>query len=99
MHACMYVCMYVYVNQLAKPTFRSHSIRSWNRVKDRWTQSHLCVCECSNIFSETTEPNEANFMWNLHGIGEESLFKWSRSFVGLHCQPPGERCLLAGILP
>ena len=35
-----------------------------------------------------------NFMWNLHGIGEESLFKWSRreskSFVVLHyCQPPG----------
>ena len=33
-------------------------------------------------------------MWNLHGIGEESLFKWSRrgsrSFVVLHyCQPPG----------
>ena len=28
-------------------------------------------------------------MWNLHGIGEESLFKWSRSFVVLHyCQPP-----------
>ena len=28
-------------------------------------------------------------MWNLHGIGEESLFKWSMSFVVLHyCQPP-----------
>ena len=26
---------------------------------------------------------------NFHGIGEESLFKWSRSFVVLHyCQPP-----------
>ena len=35
-----------------------------------------------------------NFMWILHGTGEESLFKWSRrgstSFVVLHyCQPPG----------
>ena len=31
-----------------------------------------------------------NFMWDRHGIGEESLFKWSRSFVVLHyCQPPG----------
>ena len=31
-----------------------------------------------------------NFTWNLHGIGEESLFKWYRSFVVLHyCQPPG----------
>ena len=29
-----------------------------------------------------------NFTWNLHGIGEEKLFKWSRSFVVLHyCQP------------
>ena len=33
-------------------------------------------------------------MWTLHGIGEASLFKWSRrgsrSFVVLHyCQPPG----------
>ena len=49
----------------------------------------LCVCVFSNIFSETTGPIEANFMWNLHGIGEKSLLKWSRSFVVLHyCQPP-----------
>ena len=47
-----------------------------------------------------------NFMGNLHGIGEESLFKWSRrgsrSFVVLrYCQPPGEGgggALLADIL-
>ena len=61
---------------------------------------YVCVCVFSNIFSETTGPTEA--MWNLHGIGELSLFKWSRSFVVLHyCQPPGGggRGLLAGILP
>ena len=35
-----------------------------------------------------------NFMWNRHGIGEESLFKWSRSFVVLHyCRPPGAGAL------
>ena len=31
----------------------------------------------------TIWPVEANFMWNLRKIGEESLFGWSRSFVVL----------------
>ena len=54
---------------------------------------------CSNIFSETTGPIEANFHVEP-GTGEECLFKWSRSFVVLHyCQPPGGRSLSAGSLP
>ena len=70
----------------------------------------VCVCVCVQISSlKPLGQLKPNFMWNLHGIhgiAEESLFKWSRSFVVLHyCQPPGvgggcgERGLLAGILP
>ena len=32
------------IDQLAKPTFRSRYAHTpWNRVNDRWTQSHLLV--------------------------------------------------------
>ena len=53
--------------------------------------SICAVCVRSNIFSEINGQLKLNFMWNLHGIEEESLFKWSRSCVVLHyCQPLGE---------
>ena len=42
----------------------------------------VCVCVCSNIFSETTGQLKPNCMWNLHGIGEEGLFKCSRRGPG-----------------
>ena len=33
-----------------------------------------------NLFSSiTTRPIEAKFIWSLLGMGNESLFKWSRS--------------------
>ena len=57
----------------------------------------MCVCVCVCVQISSLKPLgqlKPNFMWNRHGIGEESLFKWSRresrSFVVLHhCQPPG----------
>ena len=55
--------------------------------------SQDCILS-KNLFSEISSLKplgqlKPNFMWNRHGIGEESLFKWSRSFVVLHyCQPP-----------
>ena len=52
----------------------------------------VCVCVCFQISSlKPLGQLKPNLMLNLHGIGEESLFKWSRSFVVLHlyCQPPG----------
>ena len=53
----------------------------------------MCVSVFSNIFSEITGPTEAKFHVGkkvYSPIGEESLFKWSRSFVVFHyCQPPG----------
>ena len=55
----------------------------------------VCVCVCFQISSlKPLGQLKPNFMWNIHGIGEESLFRWSRrgsmSFVVLHyCQPPG----------
>ena len=51
----------------------------------------LCVCVCIQISSvKPLGQLKPNSMWNLHGIGEESLFKWSRSFGVLHyCQPLG----------
>ena len=54
----------------------------------------VCVFVCVQISSlKPLGQLKPNIMWNLHGIGEESLFKWSRrgssSFVVLHyCQPP-----------
>ena len=37
------------------------------------------VCLCFQISSlKPLGQLKPNFMWNLHGIGEESLFKWSR---------------------
>ena len=59
----------------------------------------MCVCVCVCVQISSPKPLgqlKPNFMWNLHGIGEESLFKWSRrgsrSFVVLHyCQSPGAR--------
>ena len=49
-----------------------------------------CVCVSVQISSlKPLGQLKPNFVWNLHGIGEESLLKWSRSFVVLHyCQPP-----------
>ena len=49
------------------------------------------MCVCFQIFSlKPLGQRKPNLMWNLHGIGEESLFKWSRSFVVLHyCQSLG----------
>ena len=57
----------------------------------------VCVCVCVCIQISSLKPQgqlKPHFMWNLHGIGEENLFKWSRrgsrSFFVLHyCQPPG----------
>ena len=57
----------------------------------------VCVCVCVYVQIPSLKPLgqlKPNFMWNLHGIGKESLFKWSRRgsrpFVFLHCcQPPG----------
>ena len=53
--------------------------------------ARMCVYVCFPISSlKLLGQLKPNFMWNLHGIGEASLFKWSRSFVVLHyCQPPG----------
>ena len=50
-----------------------------------------CVCVCVKISSlKPLGQLKPNIMWNPHGIGEESLFRWSRSFVVPHyCQPPG----------
>ena len=52
---------------------------------------NVCVCVCVQISSlKPLGQLKPNFMWNLHGIGKESLFKWSRKLVVLHyCQPPG----------
>ena len=58
---------------------------------------NVCVCVCVSVSVcfqiSSLKPLgqlKPNLMWNLHGIGEESLFKWSRSFVVLHyCQPRG----------
>ena len=52
---------------------------------------YVCVYVCVQISSlKPLGQLKPNFMWNLHGIGEESLFKWLRPFVALHfCQPPG----------
>ena len=57
-------------------------------------EPRVCMCVCVYVQISSLKPLgqlKPNFTWNLHGIGEESLFKWSRSFVVLHyCQPPGE---------
>ena len=65
--------------------------------------SVVCVCESVRVQISSLKPLgqlKPNFMWNRHGIGEESLFKWSRSFVVLHyCQPPGGGGGGGGFLP
>ena len=71
-------------------------------VSDGCMSVCVCVCVCVRVQISSLKPLgqlKPNFMWNLHRTGEESLFKWSRSFVVLHyCQPPGGGGLLAGIL-
>ena len=48
----------------------------------------MCVCQISSL--KPLGQLKPNSLWKLHGIWEESLFKWSRSFVVLHkCQPSG----------
>ena len=43
----------------------------------------MCVCVCVQIPSlKPLGQLKPNFMWNLHGIGEESLFGWSRRGLG-----------------
>ena len=67
----------------------------------------VCVCVCSNIFSETTGPIEAKFHveppWDRGRKFIQMVQAGSRSFVVLHyCQPPGrggEGGLLTEILP
>ena len=51
----------------------------------------VCVCACVCVQISSLKPQgQIKPNLNLHGIGEESLFKWSRSFVVLHyCQSPG----------
>lgn len=55
----------------------------------------LCLCTCVfKFFSETLPLGQLKpkFMRNHHGIGEESLINWFRTFVVLHrCQPLGCR--------
>ena len=60
-----------------------------------WLEPRFCMCVCVQMSSlKPLGQLKPNFMWNFHGIGEQSLFKWfrwgSRSSVVLHyCQPPG----------
>ena len=69
----------------------------WNNSQLMYSgvQECVCVCVCVCVCFQISPMKplgqlRPNFMWNLHGIGEESLFKWSRSFVVLHyCQPLG----------
>ena len=45
--------------------------------RDLSLEPKLCVCvQISSL--KPLGQLKPNFMWNLHGIGEESLFKWSR---------------------
>ena len=56
---------------------------------------YVCMYVCVCIFTALKPLGQLkpNVMWNLHGIWEESLFKWSRSFVVFHyCHRGGGGC-------
>ena len=70
----VYVCMYVY---LPACLYVVYSMCMY----------HVCVCvQISSL--KPLGQLKPNLMWNLRGIGEESLFKWSRSFAVLHSLKP-----------
>ena len=58
-----------------------------------WCAKSVCVCVCFQISSlKPLSQLKPKLMWHLNGIAEESLFRWSRSFVVLnYCHPLGGR--------
>ena len=93
MYVCIYVCMSVSVCMYAG---RGYSVSG--------VCVCVCVCMCVYVQISSLKPLgqlKPNFMWNLHGIGEYSLFKFNLSFVYMNrcpCQSICKRLWLVVLL-